>query len=96
MIPKKFVEEITSKTNIVGLVADYIDLTEVGAQLKGVCPFCKSNAFTVSSDKQIYKCFRCSKGGGVISFVQEIEKKTFPAVEFLAGKLNLAVPETDN
>ncbi len=97
MIPKKFVEEITWKTNIVALVGDYVDLTEVGTQMKGVCPFCKSNTFTVSDDKQIYKCFRCGKGGGVISFVQEIEKKTFPAaVEFLADKLNLAVPKTEN
>ena len=75
MIPKKFIEEITWNINIVSLIAEYVDLTEAGSQLKGVCPFCKSNTFTVSNDKQIYKYFRCNKGGGVISFVQEIEKK---------------------
>lgn len=97
MIPKAFIEEITKKTEIESVVKDYVDLNPVGAQFKGVCPFCHSSTFTVSNDKQIYKCFKCGKGGGVISFVQEIEKKTFPAaIEFLALRLNLPLPENEN
>ncbi|WP_426327772.1 CHC2 zinc finger domain-containing protein [Pedobacter sp. R-06] len=42
-------------------------------------PFCKNAGFSVSIDKQIYKCFKCNKGGGVINFIQKIEKKSFPA-----------------
>jgi len=42
-------------------------------------------------------CFKCGKGGGVISFVQEIEKKSFPAaIRFLADKLGLEVAETED
>ena len=97
MIPKTFVEEITRKTDIESLVKEYVDLNPVGVQSKGVCPFCHSTSFTVSADKQIYKCFNCGKGGGAVSFVQEIEKKTFPAaIHFLADRLKLEVPETDN
>lgn len=96
MIPKNFIEEVTQKTNIESLVRDYVVLDSVGTQLKGVCPFCHSSTFTVSNNKQIYKCFKCLKGGGVVSFVQEIEKKTFPAaIHFLADRLKLEAPGTE-
>ncbi|WP_131537878.1 DUF6671 family protein [Pedobacter nototheniae] len=96
MIPKNFVEEVTRKTSIESIVEDYIDLTPIGTQVKGICPFCKNPGFSVSKDKQIYKCFKCGKGGGVISFIQEIEKKSFPAaVQFLADKLGLNDPQSN-
>lgn len=96
MIPKSFVEEVTRKTDIETLARDYVELKVVGSQLKGSCPFCKSPSFTLSKGKQIYKCFKCGKGGGVLTFVQEIQKKTFPvAVRFLADRLKLEVPEVN-
>ncbi len=94
MIPKLFIEEITRKTDIEALVRGYVELTRIGAQLKGKCPFCLSSSFTVSVDKQIYKCFKCTRGGGALKFVQEIEKKKFvEAVQFLAGRLGMIVPD---
>ena len=97
MIPKSFVEEITRRTDIEAIVGGYVELKEVGSQLKGSCPFCKSASFTLSKGKQIYKCFKCGKGGGVLTFVQEMEKKTFPdAVRFLADRLELKVPEVNS
>ncbi|MNE77264.1 DNA primase [compost metagenome] len=96
MIPKNFVEEITRKTKIESVVAEYIDLTLVGAQLRGICPFCKNSGFSVSTNKKIYKCFKCGKGGGVIAFIQEIDKVCFPeAITLLAQKFDLVVPNTD-
>lgn len=97
MIPKNFVQEVTRKSAIESIVSEYVDLTPMGAQSNGICPFCKNSGFSVSTDKQIYKCFKCGKGGGAISFVQEIEKKSFPvAISFLADKLGLEVPQSNN
>jgi DNA primase len=93
MIPKSFVETLVQKTDIESLIKQYVALTQVGAQLKGKCPFCRSPLFTVSRSKQIYKCFSCKKGGGVLTFVQELEKKSYPdAVKFLADLHGMVVP----
>ena len=48
----------------------------------------------MAPDKQIYYCFGCHHGGGVIQFVMEIENLDFPnAVRFLAKRANMEVPE---
>ena len=48
----------------------------------------------MSADKQIYHCFGCKHGGGVINFIMEIENLSFPdAVRLLAKRANLEVPE---
>ena len=65
----------------------------------GLCPFHseKTPSFSVSPDKQIYHCFGCGKGGGVISFIMEIENLSFPeAVAFLARRANMPLPEQEN
>ena len=70
-----------------------------GSNLFGLCPFHseKTPSFSVSPDKQIYHCFGCGKGGGVISFIMEIENLSFPeAVAFLARRANMPLPEQEN
>ena len=65
----------------------------------GLCPFHseKTPSFSVSPDKQIYHCFGCGKGGGVISFIMEIENLSFPeAVAFLARRANMPLPEQED
>ena len=61
----------------------------------GLCPFHseKTPSFSVSPDKQIYHCFGCGKGGGVISFIMEIENLSFA---FLARRANMTLPEQEN
>ncbi len=50
----------------------------------------------MSPDRQIYHCFGCGKGGGVINFIMEIENLTFPeAVEKLARRAGMAMPEQE-
>jgi DNA primase len=96
MIPKAFTDSVLQKTDIVELIGRYVDLSEKGQSLVGLCPFDGGDkpTFTVSPDKQIWKCFKCGKGGNAIRFVIEKEKVLFPAaVAFLARKLNLEVPE---
>ena len=80
------------------MVSGYVALQRKGGNLFGLCPFHneKTPSFSVSPDKQIYHCFGCKKGGGVINFIMEIENLTFPeAVRFLAKRANLPVPEDD-
>lgn len=58
----------------------------------GLCPFHreKSPSFCVSMDKQIFKCFGCSEGGNVISFIMKIENLDFSDVlEMLAERANI-------
>ena len=96
-IPEKFLDELTERNDIVDVVSQYVRLTKrSGANLFGLCPFHseKTPSFSVSPDKQIYHCFGCGKGGGVISFIMEIENLSFQdAVAFLARRANMAMPE---
>ena len=96
-IPEKFLDELTERSDIVDVVSQYVRLTKKsGSNLFGLCPFHseKTPSFSVSPDKQIYHCFGCGKGGGVINFIMEIENLGFQdAVAFLARRANMTVPE---
>ena len=98
--PEKFIEELVDRSDIVDVVSSYVRLgKKSGSNMFGLCPFHseKTPSFSVSPDKQIYHCFGCGKGGGVINFIMEIENLSFPeAVEFLAGKAGMQVSEDTN
>lgn len=97
-IPRAFIDELTQRADIAEVVGSYVSLNRKGANLWGLCPFHseKTPSFSVSPEKQIYHCFGCGKGGGVLSFLMEIENLTFPeAVRLLADKLGMEVPEED-
>ena len=94
--PQQFLDELVSRNDIVDVVSSYVALTRKGGNYFGLCPFHneKTPSFSVSPDKQIYHCFGCKHGGGVISFIMEIENLSFPdAVRFLAKRVNMEVPE---
>ena len=98
--PETFLTELTERSDIVDVVSGYVRLSKrSGANLFGLCPFHseKTPSFSVSPDKQIYHCFGCGKGGGVINFIMEIENLSFPeAVEFLAKRAGMTLPEESN
>ena len=94
--PQRFLDELIDRSDIVDLVSSYVALTKKGGNYFGLCPFHneKTGSFSVAPDKQIYYCFGCHHGGGVIQFVMEIENLDFPnAVRFLAKRANMEVPE---
>lgn len=95
--PENFLTELVERSDIVDVVSGYVRLgKKSGSNMFGLCPFHseKTPSFSVSPDKQIYHCFGCGKGGGVINFIMEIENLSFPeAVEFLAKRAGMAVPE---
>jgi len=97
--PERFLEELIARNEISDVVNGYVKLTKrSGSNLFGLCPFHseKTPSFSVSPDKQIYHCFGCGKGGGVISFIMEIENLSFPdAVHFLARRVNMEIPDDD-
>ena len=98
--PDNFINELVERSDIVDVVSGYVRLgKKSGANMFGLCPFHseKTPSFSVSPDKQIYHCFGCGKGGGVINFIMEIENLSFPeAVEFLAKRAGLPLPEESN
>lgn len=98
--PDNFINELVERNDIVDVVSGYVRLGKrSGANMFGLCPFHseKTPSFSVSPDKQIYHCFGCGKGGGVINFIMEIENLSFPeAVEFLAKRAGMPLPEETN
>lgn len=96
--PQSFLDELVARNDIVDVVGSYVQLQRRGANLFGLCPFHseKTGSFSVSPDKQIYYCFGCKRGGGVVNFIMEEENLTFPdAVRFLAKRAGMEVPEED-
>ena len=94
----QFLDEVVARNDIADVVSSYVTLTRKGGNLFGLCPFHneKTHSFSVAPDKQIYHCFGCKKGGGVINFIMEIEGLSFPeAVEFLAKRANIPLPAED-
>ena len=96
--PQNFLDELIARSDIVDVVGSYVQLARKGSNLFGLCPFHseKTGSFSVSPDKQIYYCFGCKRGGGVINFIMEEENLSFPdAVRFLAKRAGMDVPEED-
>lgn len=98
--PESFLRELAERNDIESVVSDYVALTKrSGQNMFGLCPFHseKTPSFAVNPAKQFYHCFGCGKGGDVINFVMEIENMSFPeAVEFLAKRANMSMPEKDS
>ena len=88
-ISEKVVENIRVNTNIVDIISGYVPLTLKGKNYFGVCPFHDdhSPSMSVSTTKQIYKCFSCGAVGNVFTFVKDIENVSFlEAVKIVADK----------
>ena len=95
-IPEAFIDELVARNEISDVVSSYVHLTRKGNNLWGLCPFHneKTPSFSVAPEKQIYHCFGCGKGGGVISFIMEMENLPFvEAVRFLAQRSGMEMPE---
>jgi len=96
-IPERFIDELIARSDLAQVVGDYVHLTPKGGSLWGCCPFHseKTPSFHVVPSRQIYKCFGCGKGGGVINFIMEMENLSYPdAVRFLAKRAGMEVPES--
>lgn len=97
-IPEELIEKIKESNDIVDIVQEKVNLKRSGANYTGLCPFHqeKTPSFSVSRQKQIYKCFGCGEGGNVITFLMKTQKMTFEdAVKDLARRAGIDMPEAD-
>jgi DNA primase len=97
-IPPEIIEQIAAANDIVEVIGSYFPLKRMGPAYKALCPFHneRTPSFTVNPQRQIFKCFGCQMGGGVIRFVQEYEHIDFvSAVRKLAEKANIKIPEAE-
>jgi len=97
-ISKLTSDKVKERADIVEVVGDYLPLKKKGQNMWACCPFHgeKSPSFSVSPNKQIYKCFGCGKAGDPIQFVMDIEGVGFQeAIRHLAGKYGIEVEEDE-
>jgi len=91
-ISEDTIEKIKNQTDIVDIISESVTLKRTGRNYMGLCPFHndKSPSFSVSQDKQIYKCFSCGEAGNTITFVMKQKNMNFvEALKYLAEKANI-------
>ena len=92
LLSNEEINNIRAKADIVNIIGSYIPLTQRGKNYLCVCPFHDdhSPSMSVSSEKQIYKCFACGATGTVFTFVQDYENVSFmEAVSIVADKCGI-------
>ena len=91
-ITEEVIEKIKEQNDIVDIISESVRLKKAGKNYMGLCPFHndKSPSFSVSTEKQIYKCFSCGEAGNVLTFIMKYKKLTFlEAAKYLADKANI-------
>ena len=97
--PDAWLQELLSKSDLAAIASEYTVLKPKGRRLWGCCPFHseKTPSFSVTPDTQLYYCFGCHAGGGVIQFVMQAERLTYTeAVKSLAQRAGMELPEEVN
>jgi DNA primase len=94
LISEDVIQRVKDENDIVDVISESIKLKGSGRNYMGLCPFHneKTPSFSVSRDKQIYKCFGCGEAGNVITFVMKTKSLSFPeAVGLLADRANIDI-----
>ncbi|MHC4395438.1 MAG: DNA primase [Planctomycetota bacterium] len=89
------INQVQQANDIVEVVGEHLNLVKKGREMVGLCPFHEDHrpSLYVNDAKQIFKCFACSAGGSVFTFVQMRENLTFPqAIERLAERAGIRLP----
>ncbi|MDA1278444.1 MAG: DNA primase [Chloroflexi bacterium] len=94
------VDDVKSRSDIVQVVSDYVDLDASSRQPKGLCPFHseRTPSFVLDPESGSWRCFgSCADGGDVISFMMKRENMSFvEALEHLANRAGIKVEERKN
>ncbi len=94
MISNEEINAIRKNCNIVDIISSYVPVTLKGKDYKCVCPFHDdhSPSMSISTSKQIYKCFSCGAAGNAFTFVQNYENVSFiEAVKIVAEKIGYQI-----
>lgn len=98
MISEDVIAEIRSRSDIVAVIGQHMQLRKAGRNWKGLCPFHgeKTPSFNVAADKGFFYCFGCQKKGDVFTFIMELEGKSFiEAAERLAAMAGIHIVRQD-
>jgi DNA primase len=94
------VDEVKSRSDIVQVISDYVDLDTSSRQPKALCPFHseRTPSFVIYPDTGNWHCFgACAEGGDVISFLMKQENLSFAeALENLANRAGIKIEERKN
>ena len=94
IIPKRVLEDIRFRNDIVEVVGSYFNLQRAGSAFKALCPFHKEKtpSFHVNPQRQIFHCFGCGAGGDVFRFLMQYEGVDFvTAARMLAQRAGIAL-----
>ncbi|MCY6959688.1 DNA primase [Clostridium brassicae] len=94
MISEEVIQKIKEQNDIVDIISESVQLKRAGRNFTGLCPFHheKTPSFSVSPDKQIYKCFGCGEAGNVITFIMKTKNISFvETLKYLAERANIDV-----
>ncbi|ERI90228.1 DNA primase [Clostridiales bacterium oral taxon 876 str. F0540] len=98
IISEEIIQKVKDSNDIVDIISETVRLKRAGKYFTGLCPFHheKTPSFTVTQDKQIYKCFGCGEGGNVITFIMKSRNMDFTeSVKLLAERANIQI-ESEN
>lgn len=94
------VDEVKSRSDIVQVISDYVDLDTSSRQPKALCPFHseRTPSFVIYPDTGNWHCFgSCAEGGDVISFLMKRENMSFAeALQNLANRAGIKIEERKN
>ncbi|MFC5591032.1 DNA primase [Sporosarcina soli] len=93
-ISEETIEAVRTKTDIIDLIGEYVQLTKRGKNWFGLCPFHGEStpSFSVSEEKQLFHCFGCGASGNAITFIMDIENRPFTdAVVQLAERTGIEI-----
>lgn len=78
-LTEQLIDQVRNQADIVEVIGHYLPLTKKGRHYAAVCPFHDDHdpSLSISTDKQIYKCFVCNAGGNVFTYVQNYEHVSF-------------------
>lgn len=96
MISQKTIQAVFEAAKIEEVVGEVVQLRRRGINWVGLCPFHreKTPSFTVTPNKNIFKCFGCGEGGNAVHFVMKHDNLSYPeAIRHLAKRYHIAIEE---
>ena len=92
-----FIDQLKARLPIEEVVSQKVKLQSKGNLFWGLCPFHaeKTPSFAVYPSTNTFKCYGCSEGGDIITFIQKVEGLDFiDAVRVLSSQAGMEMPSS--
>jgi DNA primase len=96
MIPDETIDQVRESADLVGIIAESVELKRTGSDYRGPCPFHGGTHrnFAVIPKKGRYYCFVCHESGDVFSWLMKRFGLDYPtAVRDAARRTGIVIPE---